>query len=97
VNRLRYTACCVIQGLTAPKDQKVRMLRIEICLSVAAILWTFAFPHFGSRWFERVESSFSRFAQRRELSVAAVRYLGCRGPARRFADPALANGGTARF
>ena len=51
------------------------MLRIEICLSVAAILWAFAFPHFGSRWFEHVESSFSRIAQRRALSVAAVGIL----------------------
>src|SRR2546427_7225821 len=47
------------------------MLRFEIFLSIAAILWAFAFPHFGSRWFGRIESSFSRFAQRRALSVAA--------------------------
>ncbi len=51
------------------------MLRIEICLSVVAILWAFAFPHWGSRRFERIESSFSRFAQRRALSVAAVGIL----------------------
>jgi len=51
------------------------MLRFEICLSVVAILWAFAFPHFGSRWFGRIESSFSRFAQRRALSVAAVGIL----------------------
>src|SRR5260221_4588857 len=51
------------------------MLRIEICLSVVAILWAFAFPHWGSRWFERIESSFSRFAQRRTLSVIAVGVL----------------------
>jgi len=48
------------------------MLRIEICLSIVAILWAFAFPHFGSRWFGSIETSFSRFAQRRELSVVAV-------------------------
>ncbi len=51
------------------------MLRIEICLGIATILWAFAFPHFGSRWFERIESSFGRFAQRRALSVAAVGIL----------------------
>jgi len=51
------------------------MLRIEICLSIAAILWAFAFPHFGSRWFDRVESGFNRFAQRRALSVVAVGIL----------------------
>jgi len=51
------------------------MLRIEICLSVAASLWAFAFPHFGSRWFERIESGFSRFAQLRALSVVTVGIL----------------------
>jgi hypothetical protein len=51
------------------------MLRIEICLSVVAILWAFAFPHFGSRWFERIESTFSQFSQRRALSVVAVGIL----------------------
>jgi len=51
------------------------MLRIEICLSIVAILWAFAFPHLGSRWFERIESSLSRFAERRALSVAAVGIL----------------------
>ncbi|HET7107416.1 MAG TPA: hypothetical protein VFI38_11450 [Candidatus Acidoferrum sp.] len=51
------------------------MLRIEICLATAAILGAFAFPHFGSRWFERIESSFGRFAQRRALSVLAVGIL----------------------
>src|SRR5258707_3995602 len=51
------------------------MLRIEICLSIVAILWAFAFPHWGSRWFERIESSFSWFAQRRILSVIAVGVL----------------------
>ena len=51
------------------------MLRIEICLGIAAILWAFAFPRFGSRWFERIESTFSRFAQRRALSVMAVGIL----------------------
>src|SRR5712664_4530875 len=54
---------------------EVRMLRIEICLSAAVILWAFAFPLLGSRWFERIESSFSRFAQRRALSVLAVGIL----------------------
>src|SRR6266436_1233937 len=51
------------------------MLRIEICLSVVAILWAFLFPHLASRWFESIESSFSRFAQRRTLSVVAVGIL----------------------
>src|SRR6266478_6906274 len=51
------------------------MLRIEICLAIAAILWAFAFPYLGSRWFEHIESSFSRFAQRRTLSVVAVGIL----------------------
>ncbi|MGB4785400.1 MAG: hypothetical protein WAQ77_11830, partial [Candidatus Acidiferrum sp.] len=39
------------------------------------ILWVFAFPHFGSRWFDRIESSFGRFAQRPTLSVVAVGIL----------------------
>ena len=51
------------------------MLRIEIFLSIAAILWAFAFPRLGSRWFGRMEVSFSRFAQRRALSVVAVGIL----------------------
>src|SRR6266404_1506060 len=51
------------------------MLRIEICLGIATVLWAFAFPHFGSRWFDRIESTFSRFAQRRALSVVAVGIL----------------------
>jgi len=51
------------------------MLRIEICLGIATILWAFAFPHFGLRWFEHIESGFSRFAQRRALSVMAVGIL----------------------
>src|SRR5437879_13879614 len=55
------------------------MLRIEICLSIVAILWAFTFPHLGSRWFERIESSFSRFAQRRVLSVVVVGILAVLG------------------
>src|SRR6267154_168180 len=51
------------------------MLRIEIFLSIAAILWAFAFPRLGSQWFGRVEASFNRFAHRRALSVAAVGIL----------------------
>src|SRR5437667_10436534 len=51
------------------------MLRIEICLGIATVFWAFAFPHFGSRWFDRIESTFSRFAQRRALSVVAVGIL----------------------
>src|SRR5258705_4679108 len=51
------------------------MLRIEIFLSIAAILWAFAFPRLGSQWFGRVEASFNRFARRRALSVAAVGIL----------------------
>src|SRR2546428_6461067 len=56
------------------------MLRIEICLSIAAILWALAFPHFGSRWFGSIETSFSRFAERRALSVAAVGILAVVAP-----------------
>src|SRR5882757_10610516 len=52
-----------------------KVLRIEIFLSIAAILWAFAFPRLGSRWFGRIEAAFSRFAQRRALSVAAVGIL----------------------
>ncbi len=51
------------------------MLRIEISLGIAAILWGFAFPRFGSRWFERIESNFSRLAQRWTLSVVVVGIL----------------------
>src|SRR6266404_4971361 len=51
------------------------MLRIEICLGIATILWAFAFPHLGSRWFDRIESTFSQFSQRRALSVVAVGIL----------------------
>jgi len=51
------------------------MLRIEICLGIVTILCAFAFPNLGSRWFERIESGFSRFARRRALSVVAVGIL----------------------
>src|SRR5713226_7620690 len=51
------------------------MLRIEICLGMATILWAFAFPHWGSRWFGHIESGFSRFAQRRTLPLVAVGIL----------------------
>ncbi len=51
------------------------MLRIEIFLSLAAVLWAFAFPRLGSQWFGRVEAGLNRFAQRRALSVAAVGIL----------------------
>src|SRR6266849_1068930 len=51
------------------------MRRIEICFSLVVILWALALPHFGSRWFGSIETSFSRFAQRRALSVAAVGIL----------------------
>src|SRR5712664_4481396 len=68
MDHLCYSVGCIVR-----RDvPKVRMLRFEICLGIATILWAFAFPHFGSRWFERIESSFSRFAQRRALSLAAV-------------------------
>src|SRR6266436_3523073 len=71
MEHLCYSVGCIVRRGVA----EVRMLRIEICLSVVAILWTFAFPNLGSRWFERMESGFSRFAQRRALSVAAVGIL----------------------
>src|SRR4051812_40248623 len=48
------------------------MIRIEIFFSIAAVVWAFAFPRVGSCWFGRIEASFSRFARRRALSVAAV-------------------------
>jgi hypothetical protein len=51
------------------------MLRVEIFLSILAILWAFAFPRLGSRWFGRIEASFSKFAQRRTRSVALVGIL----------------------
>src|SRR6267378_3978127 len=71
MDHLCYSVGCIVR-----RDvPEVRMLRIEICLSVVAILWAFAFPHFGSRWFDRIESAFSRFAQRRALSVVAVGIL----------------------
>src|SRR5712664_1193681 len=71
MDHLCYSVGCIVR-----RDvPKVRMLRFEICLGIATILWAFAFPHFGSRWFGRIESSFSRFAQRRALSVAAVGIL----------------------
>ena len=69
---LCYSVGDIIRSVFAPK---VKMLRIEICLAIAGILWAFAFPYLGSRWFEHIESSFSRFAQRRTLSVVAVGIL----------------------
>src|SRR6267154_2635959 len=53
----------------------IKMLRIEIFLSIAAILWAFAFPRLGSRWFRRIEAGFRRCARRRALSVGAVGIL----------------------
>jgi hypothetical protein len=51
------------------------MLRIEIGLGVIAILSAFAFPRLGSDSFERIESWFSQFAQRRTLSWVTVGIL----------------------
>src|SRR6266850_835819 len=71
MDHLCYSVGCIVRR----RVPEVRMLRIEICLSVVAILWAFAFPYFGSRWFDRIEPTFSRFAQRRTLSVVAVGIL----------------------
>ncbi len=45
---------------------------IELGLGVLTIAIGYAFPSFGSRWFERVELLFSRLARRRILAVVTV-------------------------
>jgi hypothetical protein len=45
---------------------------IEFGLAVLAIGLAYAVPNLGSRWFERAEQLFSRFAQRRALAVITV-------------------------
>lgn len=48
------------------------MLRIEIGLTVLALIIAFIYPSFGSRWFEKFEHGFSGLARRRALSVVVV-------------------------
>lgn len=47
-------------------------LKIEAALSVLALVLAFAVPKLGSRWFEAIERSFGKLAQRRGLSVVVV-------------------------
>jgi hypothetical protein len=48
------------------------MLRIEIGLTLLALIIAFIHPSLGSRWFEKFERDFSRLARRRALSVVVV-------------------------
>jgi hypothetical protein len=48
------------------------MVLLESVLVLAALVGAFTFPSIGSRWFEKVERRFSRFARHRALSVVAV-------------------------
>ncbi len=47
-------------------------LKIEAALSVLALVLAFTVPKLGSRWFEAIERSFGKLAQRRGLSVVVV-------------------------
>ena len=47
-------------------------LKIEAGLAVLAVVLAFTVPKLGSRWFEAIERSFGRLAQRRGLSVVVV-------------------------
>jgi len=47
-------------------------LEIEAGLCVLAVVLAFTVPNLGSRWFEALERSFGRLAQRRGLSVLVV-------------------------
>ena len=51
------------------------MLKIELALSVLAVVWAFAFPSVGARAFDKVESTLRPIAQRRTLSVIGVGIL----------------------
>jgi hypothetical protein len=47
-------------------------LTIEAGLSVLALALAFTVPRLGSRWFEALERTFGKLAQRRGLSVVVV-------------------------
>jgi hypothetical protein len=49
-----------------------KVMEIELALTFMALLVAFLFPRFGSSFFLRAESSFSRLAQRKKLSVVLV-------------------------
>ena len=51
------------------------MLKIELLLSVFALLLAVAFPRLGVGGFERIEAKFRRFAEHETLSVVAVGIL----------------------
>lgn len=51
------------------------MLLIESGLVLAAVFGALTFASIGSRWFEKLERGFSRFARQRVLSVVAVGLL----------------------
>ena len=48
------------------------MLLIETALAILAVLLSLVCPTLGARWFERIESGFSRLANRRGLAVAVI-------------------------
>ena len=48
------------------------MLLIETALAILAVLLSIICPTLGARWFERIESGFSRLANRRGLSVLVI-------------------------
>lgn len=48
------------------------MLRVEIACTLAAVVIAFVFPNLGSRWFDRTEKRFARFAENRVLAVLTV-------------------------
>ena len=50
----------------------VVFLAIEAGLTVLVLVLAFAVPNLGSRWFEAIERSFGKLAQRRGLSVIVV-------------------------
>jgi hypothetical protein len=58
--------------LSSPPEHGASLILIEGGLTAIAIALSFSWPRLGSRFFSRMERSFSRLARRRKLSVAAV-------------------------
>lgn len=48
------------------------MLRVEICLSILALVCAFLLPNVGARFFARAEDALDRIARRRMLATATV-------------------------
>jgi hypothetical protein len=58
--------------VTPGQNHTVSIMGIELCLVLITTGAGFAWPHFGSSWFSRLETAFGRLARKRGLAVAAV-------------------------